>query len=233
MTELVIIIPTRGRPSNADATLTAIDDTSTVDPTVVLAIDADDPTVSQYQQIAAGRAMLYVLPESAGHVAAINAAAAHVLHELHPFAVVKLDDDHRPRSHGWDGDYLRALHGMRTGICYGNDLLQSQNMPTAPGITADIIAALGYMAPPELGHLFCDDFWRDLAATAGCLRYLDRVIVEHVHPGAGKATWDAGYARVNSPQRYEADGAAYRSYRRTRMAADVDTVIRLMNRGPA
>ncbi len=224
MTELVIVIPTRGRPSNAEAALTTIDITSTADRTVVLAIDADDPMAPEYQQIAAGRAMLYVLPESAGHVAAINAAAVHAVHELHPFAVVKLDDDHRPRSYGWDEDYLRALHGLGSGICYGNDLLQGENMPTAPGMTADIIRTLGFMAPPELGHLYCDNFWKDLATAAGCLHYLDRVVVEHVHPGAGKATWDAGYARVNSPQRYAADGAAYQRYCDTRMADDVRAV---------
>ncbi len=226
---LAVVIPSRARPANTDTVLTACERTCVTRPVVIVAVDRDDPDLPGYRQVCAGRAELLVVDPPAGHVGAINAAARHAITTVDPFAVVKLDDDHRPATPGWDGAYLDALTDLGTGLCYGNDLLQGRNMPTAPGITADIVDALGFMAPPGLRHLYCDDFWRDLATQAGCIRYLPTVIVEHVHPGAGKAVWDEGYARVNSPERYAADGAAYRHYQQTRMAADVHTVTTLMS----
>lgn len=43
----------------------------------------------------------------------------------------------------------------------------------------------------------------------GCLSYLPDVIIEHLHPGAGKAEWDERYAAVNSPERNASDKAAF------------------------
>ncbi len=228
MTDLCIIIPTRGRPDAASAVIDACHATCATEPNLVLSVDADDPDLDRYTRLAAGRAAVFVDEDPGGHVRAINRAAAMALRHSDPYAIVKLDDDHRPRTVGWDSEYLAALRRTGTGIVYGNDLLQGFNMPTSPGITADIVKALGFVAPPTLGHLYCDDFWRDLGRGAGCLTYLPEVIVEHLHPGAGKAIWDAGYARVNSPLRYTTDRAAYDEYRRTRMSQDVRTVADLM-----
>jgi hypothetical protein len=228
MSELAIIIPTRTRPTNAERVLTACENTCTTYPTIILAIDADDPDLPAYTHLAAGRAAVQIIDPPTGHVGAINTTALLAMDHSDPYAIVKLDDDHQPRTHGWDHAYLTALHQMGTGVVYGDDQLQGANLPTAPGITTDIIRALGFVAPPELGHLYCDNFWRDLATQAGCLRYLPDIVVEHLHPGAGKATWDTTYARVNSPERYDTDARAYRTYTTTRMATDVDTVRTLM-----
>jgi hypothetical protein len=88
-------------------------------------------------------------------------------------------------------------------------------------MTSDIVRALGYMAPPALTHLFVDDFWRDLGRAADCLRYLPEVVVEHLHPIAGKAEWDEGHKRVNAASMYAADRVAYTRYRATQFRADV------------
>jgi hypothetical protein len=123
-----------------------------------------------------------------------------------------MGDDHMPRTVGWDAAYLEALRELGTGLVYGNDLLQGSSLPTQVAMTTDIVRALGYMAPPDLTHLYVDNFWRDLGRSAGCLRYLPDVIVEHRHPAAGKAQWDAGYARVNNSAMYEHDATAYEQY---------------------
>jgi hypothetical protein len=111
----------------------------------------------------------------------------------------------------WDLAYLDALREMGTGIVYGNDLLQGKRLPTQVAMTADIIRALGYMVPPELFHMYADDWWKVLGHNAGCLRYLPDVIVEHMHPVAGKAEWDEGHKRVNAQEVYDRDYAAYAS----------------------
>jgi hypothetical protein len=79
-------------------------------------------------------------------------------------------------------------------------------------ISSVIIRALGYMVPPGLEHLYLDDFWKRLGQDLGHLEYLPDVIIEHCHPNAGKATWDDGYERVNSPGQNAWDRAAYGAF---------------------
>jgi hypothetical protein len=124
---------------------------------------------------------------------------------------------------------LAALRELGTGIVYGNDLYQGEALPTAPAMTADIVRTLGFMAPPTLRHLYCDNFWLDLGKAAECLRYLPNVVIEHMHPAAGKAQWDEGYRRANAPAQYQRDGDAYREYLAGSFVDDVEKVRRLLD----
>lgn len=178
----------------------------------------------EYQAPAGTTVFFTWSPADSGHVGAINWGAARALADLKPFAVAKLDDDHRPRTVGWDTAYLEALRELGTGIVYGNDLLQGERLPTAPAMTANIVQALGFMAPPTLRHLYCDNFWHDLGDAANCLRYLPGAVVEHMHPAAGKAQMDDGYRLANSPERYRDDGVAYEAYRAGQFLMDVAKV---------
>jgi hypothetical protein len=45
--------------------------------------------------------------------------------------------------------------------------------------------------------------------------YLPDVIIEHLHPAAGKAEMDEGYARVNQPKWYEEDLLTLQKYLRS------------------
>jgi len=224
MPDLVIVVPSRGRPEAVAELALACKQTCTADTVLLVAVDSDDPTLPQYQAPPGTQVFFTWAPPDSGHVGAINWAAARALEDFAPFAIGKLDDDHRPRSVGWDTSLIAALRQMGTGIVYGNDLFQGAALPTAPVMTADIVAALGYMGPPSLRHLMVDNFWRDLGDEAGCLRYLPGVVVEHMHPMAGKVAWTEGHQRVNAPAAYERDGAAYLSYRSEQFAADVAKV---------
>jgi hypothetical protein len=67
------------------------------------------------------------------------------------------------------------------------------------------VRELGYMAPPELVHMYVDNWWLALGRGARCIRYAPDVVVEHLHPAAGKAEWDDGHKRVNAPEMYRRD----------------------------
>lgn len=224
MPDLVVVVPSRGRPAAAAELAQACQQTCTADTVLLVAVDSDDPTLPQYAAPVGPTVFFIWSPPAAGHVGAINFAAARALADFQPYAIAKLDDDHRPRTVGWDKVYLDALRELGTGIVYGNDLLQGANLPTAPALTADIVQALGYMGPPGLNHLFVDNFWHDLGQRAGCLRYLPDVVVEHMHPIAGKAAMDDGYRRANSSQQYASDGAAYEQYKVNQLPQDVAKV---------
>jgi hypothetical protein len=231
--ELLVVVPTRERPHNARSLLAALRDTCTADTAVVLSVDASDPAIEEYrtaviehQGAGALSVAVGVVDPPAGHVGAINAVAvqAATVWADRPYAVVKLDDDHCPRTYGWDTEYLKALREPGVGIVYGDDLLQGQRLPTAPGMRTSLVAALGWMGPPVLRHLYVDNAWLALGEAAGCLRYLPHVVVEHRHPLAGKAAWDAGYERANAQAQYAADGGAYAVWMRDGLAAAVGVV---------
>jgi GNAT superfamily N-acetyltransferase len=206
---LAVVVPTRDRPGSVGNLVRAFAATVTDrDTRLLLAVDRDDPSLGAYRAavtLARHPRVSVVVVTGGSMVAALNEAAIILANDPLVDAVAFLGDDHRPRTRGWDTAYLLELHAMRAGIVYGDDLVQHGAIPTQCAMTSSIIRALGWMAPPEFHHLYVDDFWRDLGVSAGCLRYLPAVVVEHLHPSAGTAEWDAGYARVNAQTMYDAD----------------------------
>ena len=211
MTDLVVLVPSRGRPKAAMQLGQAFASFCRADTRLVLAVDADDPTLPDYSDVPrCFPAIDLCIGNNSSMVSALNYAAALQVHEgadldPAPFAIGFMGDDHRPRTAGWDERYLTELRDLGTGIVYGNDLLQGERIPTQVAMTADIVRALGYMAPPTLTHLAVDNWWLELGHGATCISYLPDVIVEHMHPVAGKAAWDEGYVRVNAQSMYDRD----------------------------
>jgi hypothetical protein len=223
MTDLIVIVPSRGRPAAA-AELAAAFAEARSSARLVFAVDEDDPAKNAYLDAltAYPATTVHFGPAPSTMVRALNVTAALYANEA--FAIGFMGDDHRPRTLGWDQAYLDALRDLGTGIVYGDDLLQGERIPTQVAMTADIVRALGHMAPPTLTHLYVDNYWRDLGSAAGCLRYLPDVVVEHLHPITGKARWDAGHLRVNHRSMYQRDGDAYADYAGSHLADDVATV---------
>jgi hypothetical protein len=223
VTALVAIVPSRGRPQAAREMAATFQETCQAETRLVLAVDLDDPTVDEYLNLLqTGKVDVYLAPGPSTMVRTLNLAALRYAAES--FAVAFLGDDHRPRTPGWDTAYVTALQELRTGIVYGNDLLQGEAIPTQVAMTSDIVRTLGHMAPPPLTHLYVDNYWRDLGKAADCIRYLPDVVIEHMHPFAQKAPMDDGYARVNDSLMYARDSVAYAAYVARQMTADAQKV---------
>jgi hypothetical protein len=77
------------------------------------------------------------------------------------------------------------------------------------------------MTFPGCIHLFFDNFVKQLGIDLEVLKYLPDVIIEHLHPVAGKAEMDEGYARVNQPKWYEEDLLTLQKYIRSQEYADL------------
>jgi hypothetical protein len=244
MADLVVIVPSRGRPEAAAELAHAFRLTCTADTRLLVAIDYDDPTCDDY-----AAAMSYEEARAVGTVwrqegptnmvEALNSAVRGVLNRngaaiparapyTDPFAIGFMGDDHRPRTVAWDQRYLDALREMSTGIVYGNDLFQGHRLPTQVAMTADIVRAVGYMAPPALRHLFVDNTWLRWGKSLDRIRYLPDVIVEHRHPHAGKAQWDEGYLRVNSGEVASHDEAVFNAYVADGLDADLAKIRAVM-----
>lgn len=230
--DLVVIVPSHGRPEAAAALARVFEETCTADTFLCFAVDEDDPARIGYEGVGDGVRTGVLFTRSRTMVEALNLAAGGYAMSGEPYAIGFMGDDHRPRVVGWDQSYLDELHKLGTGIVYGNDLWQGELLPTQCAMTTDIVWALGFMAPPTLRHMYVDNFWRDLGQATGCLRYLPNVVVEHVHPYAGKAELDEGYERVNAPDVYSADERAYREFQAGEMPAAVTAVRQLRGERP-
>lgn len=214
--DLLVIIPTRGRPQAVPEIVQAWRDTgATAD--LLFAVDDDDPELPSYQVqwLALGHENPQMRISSGSRLRLCGTLNEVAVREAEHYRFLAfLGDDHRPRPAAvpWDARFRECLSGG-PGIVYGNDLLMSEQMPTAVAMTSDIVRTLGYMAPPSLVHLCLDLVWLDWGRGMERITYLDDVVIEHMHPANGKAQLDQGYEECNSPEQVSADSAAYYAYR--------------------
>jgi hypothetical protein len=214
---MLVIVPSRGRPNNVADLIRAWDATQ-ANATLVVAVDDDDPELESYQKIATVMHEEYfqlVIGPRLRLAGTLNAVSmSRVMREgtLDTDIIGFMGDDHRPRTPHWDRDVKSAFSEVKHAIVYGNDLLQGPNLPTAVFMTAGMIKTLGYMVPPGLVHMYLDNVWKQWGQSMNRLVYRHNTIIEHMHPIAGKAQWDARYEEVNAGSQYADDECAFNEY---------------------
>ncbi len=224
MSGLAVIVPTRGRPHAVAEMVAAWEETGAT-AALVFGVDLDDPELAGYQ--AAVEALddehdvELVMGPRLRMIGTLNAIARDLAPRYD--ALGFMGDDHRPRTPRWDESFAEVL-ADRPRIAYGDDGYQHDAMATAVFMSSDIVTALGYMAPPELTHLRADVVWCEWGAAIGRLTYLPEVLIEHMHPWAGKGEWDAGYGEANSQTMVHADAHGYFAYKHAGYDTDVATL---------
>lgn len=218
-TDLAVIIPSRGRPESVERSALAFAETGAEELAVVYAVRSDDPAIGEYRARVAEwwpfGEVVEVGPEMMAP--AVNVASRYVVADLDPYAIAVLNDDHLPRTPGWDERMLYALRELDPcGLVYPDDGLRGSKLATTWAVHASWVRALGRMIPARVEHLYTDDAVQNLATALGRIAYLDDVLIEHMHPlakdgnGQPKAETDAGYQRVNSREQRNADRTRYR-----------------------
>jgi len=210
--KMCVVVPSRDRPENAERLAQAFKDTG-AEADLYIVIDNDDPKWNEYAK-SENYKKLPADNKTGGCAKSLNTGAVLLLditkYPLYDYFVF-MGDDHLPRTPGWDKAFIQAL-GTNTGIVYGDDLLQGANLPTAYGMSRDLVNELRGMTFPGCVHLFFDNFVKQLGLDLEYLKYLPDVIIEHMHPIAGKAQMDEGYERVNQPKWYEKDLLTLQKY---------------------
>lgn len=210
---MLYICPSRGRPKNVFRLWHSWRETRDHSQ-LLIALDEDDPTLQECQQRMAGvhdpGFSMVVRPRMRlGGTLNYWANEKAKDHDIIGFC----GDDHLFVTQGWDTRIKSAMDSMGgTGVVYGNDLLQGQNLPTAVAISSNVIQALGYMVPPGMVHLWIDNAWASMGQAMERYMYLPDVIIEHLHPAGGKAEWDDRYVEVNSGAVWDADETAYKAW---------------------
>lgn len=224
MADLVVITPSRDRPQQFAEMIRAVGETTDGRGEVLGLVDDDDPQLDAYDQLGAW----LVIGQRKSLSAWTNEGVRHVLAGglgvRLPRYLASLGDDHRPRK-GWDLKLIEAIEQLDgPGFAYGNDLYQGVNMPTAWVVSTEVVQALGWMMLPTCEHLYVDAAILALGKAAGRITYRPDVIIEHLHPYAGKADMDASYRESNSLERFASDRAAFDAWKRDGLADDAAKV---------
>lgn len=230
---MLVIVPTRGRPQNIARLEKALAETDTLNAHVLYAVDPDDPELENYLALDLNR--IYLMHDRLRLGRTLNFLARKYQDSYDVIGF--MGDDHVPRTTGWEDKIMETFGVMRAAhrhggdsvlppVVYGNDLLQGAALPTAVFMDARIVRALSYMVPPEIVHLYADNFWKALGEALGTLVYLPDVIIEHVHPAAGKVAMDAGYQEANSAERDSMDHSAWDRYRAESLDKAVERIRR-------
>ena len=226
--DLLIIVPSRGRPQNIARLLACTHDLRRLQTHVHVCVDDDDPALEDYKRVMARHAgdgdRLDTGPRLSFTAWTNRIASENVAHYR---CLASFGDDHVPRTRGFDKALVEACTKDGPAIAYPWDGMR-EDIPEAVVVSSEIVAALKWLHNPDLAHYYVDDTWADLGRAAGCLRYLRAVAVDHAHPlrgaGAGDDTYRAASEHIGP------DKAAYQAWRRDQMAAYVATVLAVRER---
>jgi len=231
------IVPSRGRSARLGDMLDAALELSSGHADFAVCTDDDDAGLPGYQALHArvpAARVLWFHGRRRSMCAWTNYIAAHP-RACRYASLGSMGDDHVPRTQGWDLVLAAAVASPGIGIAYGDDLHQHEGLPTAPLISRQVADALGWLCLPGLLSKFCDNVWKQLGDGAECLAYVPRVVIEHVHPDAGKAGMDETYQHGYAD--WPGDEHIYKLWRGTgpgdehsAAAADIRTVRQVMAR---
>lgn len=213
----LVIIPARGRPDKAEAAFAALKEFSKISDFM---IGLDDDDAHNYPEI---EGVIREVNPRLKMNGTLNLLVSKYQDKYETISF--MGDDHLVRTEGWDELLYSSIKERGYGISYANDLFQGANLPTMVMMSTNISKTLGFFAPPELIHLFMDNFWKVFGQVTDCLTYHPDVIVEHMHYMAGKSQVDAQYQEVNSSDVSNHDALAFKEYAETRLKDDAIKVL--------
>ncbi len=183
MADMIVLVPSRGRPGNVARLIEACEKTCRADTRLILGFDDDDPMLGNCKAIAAQRPAVdyYVKPRMG--LAPWTNDLASLAQKNYPGTPVlaSLGDDHVPETDGWDVALIEAIEAQGGGWAYPNDG-RREDIAEAVAVSSPIVAGLGWMALPSLHHWCIDNAWTALARAVGRLEFLYHVDVPHYHP---------------------------------------------------
>jgi len=215
MSEMTILVPSRGRPENIIRLMDAWGATTVRDTRLLVLVDDDDSKLDDYLAIPNIDIQVGPRLRIGGTLNVVAPEIAKISRNIG-----FMGDDHLPRTKGWDEAFINELDKLEVGVVYGNDLAHGVGLATSVAMTSNIVNTLGYICVPGSIHLFLDNFWMELGRGTN-ITYFNDVIIEHVHPHFQKALSDNTYTEANSPEVWGADEITFNNYVATQLQDDL------------
>lgn len=101
-------------------------------------------------------------------------------------------DDNIFRTKDWDDIVRYEIGRYADGIVmvHGRDGFQDERVGTHSFLTRQWIEATGFFMPPYFSSDYNDLWLTEVADAIGRRNYVPDLYIEHMHPVAGKGTWD-------------------------------------------
>ena len=234
MTSLMVMIPTRGRRAQAERCLKSYVDTVSLESTEVVFIsDQDDQDT--YAGMDWGPASTAVLDPRAGSLSELlNTTASALVHDYD--VLMQVGDDCVFTTPGWDRIMLDALEDLGgSGWVYPDDKRRN-DIPEIWAVSCDVVKALGWFMPPQMGHFYSDNAIGELGKRAGLIRFCPQAVIAHEHYTISKSQRrDKTYAQAEKKfgqrdldafRKYQADVLPYEvALLRRQFSRDIEWVL--------
>lgn len=191
MRDILLAVPSRGRPQNIDRLIGTLDSTREAETDLLVGLDEDDPTRTQYPDPFARNVSYEVRPNLRKVTAWTNYLVGENIDGYRAFGQV--GDDNVFSTPGWDIRIMEALE--KTPFAFGNDQYPTRTPGTLSChvfMRREVVQALGYFGPPSIAHMYVDVAWYAWGTACG-ITYLHDVLIPHLHYTAG-APHDQTYA---------------------------------------
>lgn len=182
-----ILVPSRGRPDNVSRLYRSLAETTEGEWELLVRLDEDDERRNGYDH-----------PPHQTNVTAPRALMSQLWNDLVPYALGDVlmmgGDDIAFSTPGWDALVRGALPEDGIAVVHGNDLSpNSATIGSHPFVSRTWVETLGYLTPPYFESDYADLWLTEVADALNRRVYLPQVVIEHLHPGFGKAEWDSTY----------------------------------------
>ena len=195
MTDLLVMVPTRGRRANCERLLKSFRETASPGTDLVFITDPDDDS---YEGMDWGPADCGTLSPRGTLREKLNQTAT-AFADAYP-ALMWCGDDHvfHPPKEGqepWDRLMLAALKGLGTcdrcrpggqQDCVGHgwvypDTVRRRDVPEIWLASSSLVKALGWFFPPHVNQFYGDNSIAELGKRAGLIRICPEAVIEHLH----------------------------------------------------
>jgi glycosyltransferase involved in cell wall biosynthesis len=211
-----VLLPTRNRPANLRRLLDSAVETADGEVQFVVYVDDDDPTRDETCEILAQHAATRV----DGPRVVLSEMWNRCWDEARFDVAMQCGDDIVFRTDGWDSRVLDEFDKFpdRIVFVHGDDGFQGEKIGTHGFLHRRWVQTVGYFVPPYFSSDYNDLWVSEVADALGRRRYLPDVMTEHMHPVAGKGTWDQTHQeRLVRHQRDNVD-QLYRSLHNERVS---------------
>ena len=221
MSDLLVMVPTRGRRAQCERFLAAFSETATC-ADLVFVTDGDDQET--YAGMDWGTATHAVLDPRDYLTGKLN-KTAEAMTDLYP-VLMWLGDDCVPETPAWDRIMLDTLADLGgTGWIYPDDKRRN-DVPEHWMCSSDVVKALGWFAPPYVSHYYQDNMVAELGKRAGLIRWCPEAVIEHLHYSIAKDTEHDELYQSTEEKFGAADLAAFQEWRSSQCANEVSVLRR-------
>jgi hypothetical protein len=213
MADLLVMVPTRGRPAQCGRLLESFRETTDrADLCFILDPDQED----LYAEVEWGEAAHGVLAPRATLREKLNQTAAAFRDSYD--ALLWCGDDHVFRTKSWDTLMLAALEDMGGHGWVYPQTVRRQDVPEIWMCDTGLARHLDWFFPPAVNHYYADNIIAELGKRSGLIRNCPEAVVEHLHystdPGIehdqvySEAEGTYGQADLKAFNQWRADHAA-------------------------